>query len=102
MEPVHGYIKLAEKLHNNASYTGAWNFGPERKNIKRVKDLVYEIDKIYKFKYSLKNLHNEKKEANFLALNINKIKKSKIWKPKLMFRKTLALTVEWYIYHIFL
>lgn len=97
MEPVHGYIKLAEKLHNNASYTGAWNFGPERKNIKRVKDLVYEIDKIYKFKYSLKNLHNEKKEANFLALNINKIKKSKIWKPKLMFRKTLALTVEWYI-----
>lgn len=97
MELIHGYIKLAEKLHKNINYSGAWNFGPEKKNIKKVKDLVYGIDKIKKFKYRLKKIRKDKLESNFLALNINKINKSKIWKPKLLFRETLKLTVEWYM-----
>jgi len=96
MEPIYGYIKLAEKLHKNNKFSGAWNFGPEKKNIKTVKDIVYGVNKFRNFDFILKKSTKKNIEANFLALSIDKIKKSKIWKPKLSFSKTLKLTSEWY------
>lgn len=96
MEPVYGYIKLAEKIFKDDKLTGAWNFGPEKKNIKSVQDLVETLNDIKQFKYNMNNKKKTDKEASFLALDISKIKKSGIWKPQLNFKETLKLTSEWY------
>lgn len=97
MEPIYGYIKLVEKLHKSRKFCGAWNFGPEKKNIKSVKQLVLTLTKIKKFKFYFKKNFLHKKEALNLALCIDKIKKTKIWKPKLSLKKSLELTSDWYM-----
>jgi CDP-glucose 4,6-dehydratase len=97
MEPIHGYIKLVERLHKSQKFCGPWNFGPEKKNIKSVKQLVLTLTKIKKFKFHFKKKKMQRKEALNLALCIDKIKKTKIWKPKLSFKKSLELTSDWYM-----
>ena len=34
LEPLSGYINLAEKLWNEDNYSSAWNFGPKNKDEK--------------------------------------------------------------------
>lgn len=97
LEPLIGYIKIVEKIFFNEKFASAWNFGPERDNIQSVKKIVLEICKIKKFNYKIKKSSINKKESKYLGLDISKIKKNKIWKPKLNFYKTLKLTLDWYM-----
>ena len=44
LEPLRGYLELAEKLYNYKSeYAESWNFGPEIDDAKPVSWLVNEI-----------------------------------------------------------
>ena len=61
-----------------------------------MQDLVETLNDIKQFKYNMNNKKKTDKEASFLALDISKIKKSRIWKPQLNFKETLKLTSEWY------
>lgn len=97
LEPLVGYIAIAERLFYNKRYATAWNLGPEKKNIKSVKQLVLDINRLNKFDYKLEKKINKKIESRYLGLNISKIKKAKIWKPKLSFEDTLKLTSDWYL-----
>ena len=41
LEPLHGYIKLAEKEYNNKSISySAWNFAPKKNNSVSVNKLI--------------------------------------------------------------
>ena len=42
LEPLSGYLKLAEKLYcdNTKKYTGSWNFGPNKRNNLKVKEIA--------------------------------------------------------------
>ena len=41
LEPVSGYLKLAEKLYlDGDGYAEAWNFGPEDDGVKTVEELI--------------------------------------------------------------
>ena len=47
MEPLYGYILLAQGLCSNKfkKYIGAWNFGPNKRQNLKVIDLVKKIKK---------------------------------------------------------
>ena len=101
LEPLNGYLKLAElilsrKLKHNLIPN--WNFGPNRKNCKNVRQIVDMIAKEWGVKPKIINLSKEKrfKETNLLSLNIKKAEKELNWKPKLNMQQTIKLTVEWY------
>ena len=51
MEPIFGYLKLAEKLFskNGEKYVGSWNFGPNNINLSVLK--LAQLGK----KYSIQN-----------------------------------------------
>lgn len=98
LEPLSGYLILAQKMWDNPSdYCEGWNFGPETNSILTVWKVASAI--VENFGYGvLKDAsdHNAPHEANLLLLNINKAKSRLGWRPRLDAKGTVALTVDWY------
>lgn len=97
LEPLAGYLLLAEKMYNNKQYCGAWNFGPDVDSIIN----VWEISKMLTKKYGLgklKDVSNQSQphEASLLSLDTSKARFILGWKPKLNIEQALDMTVEWY------
>lgn len=97
LEPLYGYMLLAKKIYEGKKeLCGAWNFGPKEKNYLTVRKLVKKILKMLKRgSYVIKRDH-QKHEADFLKLNIDKVKKFLGWKPTFDLDQTLKLTLDWY------
>jgi len=109
IEPLTGYLLLAEKLFssNGYNYCGAWNFGPSlRQNMK-----VLDLAKIIKsnlnsksrivFKKKDKRFNNKKFkifESKYLNINSKKAYKKLKWRPELTIKNAVNLTVDWYKY----
>ena len=98
MEPLHGYLLLASKLHTDPKkFSGPWNFGPNSASHLRVKDLVALVIKQYgKGKILMDAQKNELHESKYLSLDNAKSSTYLEWKQKLSIEDTVALTVEWY------
>jgi CDP-glucose 4,6-dehydratase len=97
LEPLSGYLTLAEKLYNDGpAYAGAWNFGPDDKDAKNVEWITkmlcglwgdsaqYEIDK-----------QPHPHEANYLKLDCSKAKAELEWLPRWDIQTALESIVEW-------
>lgn len=98
LEPLGGYILLAEKLlgEDNQNYTEAWNFGPSEDDAKTVEWIATNICQHFPDS-SWKTESGEKKhEANYLKLDISKAKMKLKWYPKWKTEEALHATVEWY------
>lgn len=107
IEPLTGYLLLAEKLFssNGYNYCGAWNFGPSLRQNMKVLDLAKIIkshlnskSKII-FKKRDKRFNNKKFkifESKFLNINSKKAYKKLKWRPELTIKNAVNLTVDWY------
>ncbi len=98
LEPLKGYLILAMKQFKNPKkYSGAWNFGTEKNSITSVKKIVEYIIRFW----GSGNLKINKKrkfyEQENLQLNIEKSKKVLKWKPTYNIKKSVQITVEWYL-----
>lgn len=98
LEPVFGYLKLAEKLiKNKGKYAEAWNFGPHDTNNKSV---LY-IAKYFKKKFkNLKIRYDQKfiyRETKILKINSTKSKSILGWKNVWNIDTALDKTIEWYM-----
>ena len=96
LDPLMGYMRLAEKQYKGKikDTNNCWNFGPDKKNFKKVIDIVNFIKKINKFNYNIK-VSKYYKETEVLKLNSTKAKKVLGWSSKLSIRDTLNKTIEW-------
>jgi len=96
LEPLNGYIMLAEKLYKNPKkFSGAWNFGPDKDNHLTVNELVNICKKSYP-ELIIKEKCNKIKEIDILMLNSNKSKKLLKWKPKYSIQEGIEKTLLWY------
>jgi len=97
LEPLKGYLILAKKQYENPDkYSSAWNFGPEFKSIKNVKDIVKLIIN-YWGSGSIKIETNKKfYEHHNLQLDIKKAKNYLKWKPTYDVVESVNVTVDWY------
>ncbi len=98
MEPLSGYLLLAESLYDSPNqFSQAWNFGPDHQDEKPVSWIV---DKIYDYQESKlkwktedhENLH----EANHLSLDSTKAKTLLGWKPRWHLDEALRAVVDWH------
>jgi CDP-glucose 4,6-dehydratase len=98
LEPLSGYLILAKNLYEKgASYSGAWNFGPDENACLKVEEVVGEIIKLWGDKAAWttnKKFHPH--EAGLLRLDCSKARYRLGWKPKLDIRMALKWTVDWY------
>ncbi len=98
LEPLAGYIILAEKLCKyGKKFARAWNFGPDEKNTKNVAFVVDNIAKLWgkKAKWKVTDA-KQPHEAMLLKLNCSMTKTKLEWKPCWDIEKTLEKTVQWY------
>jgi CDP-glucose 4,6-dehydratase len=97
LEPLSGYLILAEKLYKNQKkYAEGWNFGPNEKDVKSVDWILDKMiskwpDSSWEFDQN-SNPH----EADFLKLDISKAKSKLDWRPTWGLSHTLEKIVSWH------
>ncbi len=97
LEPVYGYLLLAEQLYiNGADFAESWNFGPADEDAKPVKWIVQQLGEMCKgLKWSCENAP-QPYEANYLKLDSSKAQKKLKWKPCWHLKTALQKTLEWH------
>ena len=98
LDPLSGYLILAKNLYlYKTKYSGSWNFGPEKNDIKTVSE-VLKIAKNEGMEliYS-ENNKNKFYESKFLSLDISKAKKFLSWNPKWKSEIAVKKTIQWYL-----
>ncbi|WBO90134.1 CDP-glucose 4,6-dehydratase [Bacillus tropicus] len=97
LDPLHGYILLAEKLWTDAEYAEAWNFGPLNEPNRTVHDVIQSIIKLWNKPLTiLPPSANTPYESPVLTLNSTKAVNKLSWTPKLSTDNAIAWTVDWY------
>ena len=98
LEPLNGYLTLAEKLNLNKKLSGeSFNFGPPSNFNYQVIDIVKELSKKWT---NSRWIINEKEtiysESKLLKLNCDKALSLLNWEPTLDFNTTISMTSNWY------
>ncbi len=101
LEPLSGYLKLGNELLKKrlkSKLKPNWNFGPNKKNCKKVKYIVDLLVENWgkKTKKIVIKKNNNFYESKLLSLNIKKAQKELSWKPRLSLKESISFTVEWY------
>lgn len=98
LEPLSGYLLLAEKLFNRETGVAeSWNFGPELKDAKNVQwiaDLTSELwgnESLWEL-----DGNEHPHEAMFLKLDISKAYQRLKWSPRWDAKQAVTKTIEWY------
>lgn len=96
LDPLSGYLLLAEKLWGSQTFSGAWNFGPDDDAFITVENVVKRLIAVSgNGQYEVSDapqLH----EASLLTLDINKAISTLNWKPTWSVNTALEKTIEWY------
>ena len=98
LEPISGYISLAERLNTKDEINGqSFNFGPLSNSNYKVIDLVKELASNWKdARWEIFTKKNKFSESKLLKLNCDKALSLLEWQPTLDFQKTMQLTSDWY------
>jgi len=97
LEPLAGYLLLAEKLWYQKDLAGAYNFGPETHTNATVKEVINSAKKYYKNgKVVFDEIQSGPHESGLLALEISKAKTILGIKQKWSLPETIKHTMDWY------
>jgi len=97
LEPLSGYLILAQKLYKDQEkYAGGWNFGPNDNDAKPVDWILDKmISKWPNSSWELDASFNPH-EAGFLKLDISKAKSQLDWQPVWELSCTLEKIIAWH------
>ena len=97
MEPLRGYITLAEQLFEHGpSFGEGWNFGPNDEDAKPVVWIVEQMAALWGADALWQvDTGEHPHEARYLKLDISKARSRLDWHPALRLKDALALIIEW-------
>ena len=97
LEPLSGYLTLAERLYRDgAKYADAWNFGPSADDVKPVRWIADRLTALWgngAAWHTDDGPHPH--EARLLTLDSSKARESLGWRPRWTLDQALLHTVEW-------
>ncbi|HEY4900958.1 MAG TPA: CDP-glucose 4,6-dehydratase [Terriglobales bacterium] len=98
LEPLRGYLMLAQSLHEQGSaFASPWNFGPKPGDAQPVRWIVEKIVSSWDSPVIWEVDGGEHPhEAQMLQLDWSKASQQLGWRPVLDLTDALALTIEWY------
>ncbi len=97
LEPLAGYITLAEYLYRKSGIYGAWNFGPQLADICAVEVVVSKLLDLSKSNIGWElDESNNPYEARLLKLDISKANQELNWKPVWNLDTALSKTIDWH------
>jgi CDP-glucose 4,6-dehydratase len=100
LNPLSGYLALAQALWSSAELAGAWNFGPADEDARPVSWIVQRMAALWPAQLRWAEdaqpdrpaLH----EARYLRLDSSRARQHLGWQPRWSLREGLDATVEWY------
>ena len=100
LEPLSGYLLLAQNIHNKKfkKINQNWNFGPNITSCKSVLYLARYLSKYLKLKIIISKKNSKKvfkPETSILRLSNYKSKNLLRWHPKWSINKSLDKIIEW-------
>jgi len=97
LEPLHGYLRLAEVLFKDIAFAGAYNFGPSAQETAPVRTVINLAREIFGQGEILYSNDNEgPHEAGLLALDNSKSHSVLDIRPKWGLSETIERTMNWY------
>ena len=97
MEPLRGYLTLAEHLYEQgSSFAEAWNFGPNEEDAKPVGWIVEQMAALWGNEAQWQidtGVHPH--EAHYLKLDISKARSRLDWHPAIRLNDALKLIIDW-------
>jgi CDP-glucose 4,6-dehydratase len=97
LEPLSGYILLAERLHSDGqTYATAWNFGPREDDAKPVKWIVEKLLSSTPEATWQLDQNPQPHEANYLKLDSSKARSMLNWQSRWDLETALSKTVDWH------
>ncbi len=98
LEPLSGYLKLAEQLWiNGPKFAEGWNFGPYEQDAKSVEWIVKSMAEMWgeDARWEI-DQGNHLHEANYLKLDCSKAHNRLFWQPRWKLSQALEKIVTWH------
>ena len=98
LEPLSGYLTLAEKLYTNGvAFSEAWNFGPREEEVQSVKWIVEKMASQFGEVASwITDDRAYSHEAHYLKLDCSKARMVLGWRSYWGLEHTLSRIVDWH------
>lgn len=97
LDPVLGYLALAERVSTDASFAGGWNFGPGAESEVTVREIVENLLTLWGDGARwVADGGPHPREAAYLKLDCHKARTRLNWTPQLDLAQGLELAVDWY------
>lgn len=98
LEPLSGYLILAQKLYEEgADYGEGWNFGPNDEDAKPVQWIVERLTKAWGENASwVLDGGDHPHEVHYLKLDCSKAKARLDWHPRWHLEGTLGAIIDWH------
>lgn len=98
LEPLHGYLCLAQALvEQGEAVASAWNFGPDTEGLVSVGDLVARLAHHWpgEARWSVDGVM-QPHEAGLLALDSSQARVRLDWRPRWTLQQALERTLDWH------
>lgn len=98
MEPLTGYLLLAERLHQHgAAYAEAWNFGPREDDTQPVRWIVEHLTQQWGAGAAWElDAGEHPHEAHYLKLDCSKASMRLDWHPRWRLETAISQIVQWH------
>lgn len=103
LEPLSGYLSLAEKLYCDAkTFSKGYNFGPLQHDHCDVETIIKKMNVSWqnKIKYEVKASENNPHEAHYLKLDCARAMSELGWRPRWSVDEALKQVVDWNIHRM--
>jgi len=102
LDPLHGYLVLAQKLYlNSKGFCKAWNFGPKGSRAWTVLDIVRQSSRLWGLNARWSVCPTKGPiEDKHLDIDAAMAQTHLQWVPKLDMQTTLQWTIDWYRAHL--
>jgi CDP-glucose 4,6-dehydratase len=97
LNPLSGYLRLAEELWRSRDAAQAWNFGPQKGDAQTVRWILERLERLWggAFKWEMDRRENPP-EAGYLALDSTKAERHLGWRPEWDLGQALERVVQWH------
>jgi CDP-glucose 4,6-dehydratase len=99
LNPLAGYLMLAQALWSSAEFAGGWNFGPADEDAVPVRWIVQRMAAMWPKQLEWTDRappHRSPHEARYLKLDSSRARSHLGWRPRWGLGDGLAATVAWY------
>jgi CDP-glucose 4,6-dehydratase len=97
LNPLSGYLRLAERLWGSQEYADAWNFGPDDRDARSVRAVIQRLSELWGEEIPWREdpaAHPH--EAHSLRLDSSKARLRLGWVPRWDLERALLSIAEWY------